>query len=671
MMKILAVLLILFATLVGDACAGCVGDTTGIVYGCGDTIIESCTFDDDLTCGSGCGLVIGTDGVVIDGDGYRMIGTATPADCKWCSESMPCTVSGIYDEGYDDVMIKNLEIAGFCTGVSLKGAGQDRVRNVTITNCRIHDNGFDTAEGATHGIHACRIAGSYDEPALVITNNKIYNNEGTGGGCGDGGNGIFIYAGGMGDMHEYCVISHNNIYGNAKAGFWTKMQLSGSTIAHNEIWGNGNGAGITDDVRGGIVLRCKKSSDNTIAHNNVSNNAGSGNSGYGIFVGGRGNLVSDNRANENTGDGIRMGRSDGSSDNRIEGNTVCENDRYGVYAAGGTKNNTLHNNVIHGNGQKDIYDQSGGLAGDENTCDTAYQYHDQTAGNPPPCTYQGPGYGPDLEVTELTPSWTVSGVNYTIDYQVCNSGRGVIANAGETGVYINDALVTSDSVPELGPGQCHSETLGPFPITTGSGIDAIRLCADYTGNETRDHEKANNNLTDVFGGPDLVITEFRHEWIDQERYNLEYTVENIGDLPTPSACWTNFTELNRDWQGRVDHAPIQAGLDVGESVTHIVGPFVMEGDSDWLEAWVNFNHTFCENVEDDLHGNRARFTLASQPHPPSEKGDINGDGKVTPADAAIVLRMAVSGECSEEADVSGDHKVTSLDALMILQLAAA
>jgi len=58
-------------------------------------------------------------------------------------------------------------------------------------------------------------------------------------------------------------------------------------------------------------------------------------------------------------------------------------------------------------------------------------------------------------------------------------------------------------------------------------------------------------------------------------------------------------------------------------------------------------------------------------HPPSEKGDINGDGEVTAADAAIVLRMAVSGECSEEADVSGDHKVTSLDALMILQWAAA
>ena len=48
-------------------------------------------------------------------------------------------------------------------------------------------------------------------------------------------------------------------------------------------------------------------------------------------------------------------------------------------------------------------------------------------------------------------------------------------------------------------------------------------------------------------------------------------------------------------------------------------------------------------------------------------GDVNGDEHLTTADAAIVLKMAVSGEYSEVADVSGDKAVTSLDALMILQ----
>ena len=52
------------------------------------------------------------------------------------------------------------------------------------------------------------------------------------------------------------------------------------------------------------------------------------------------------------------------------------------------------------------------------------------------------------------------------------------------------------------------------------------------------------------------------------------------------------------------------------------------------------------------------------------EGDLNSDGDLTPADAAIALEMAVRGEYSDIADVSGDRRVTSLDALMILRMAA-
>lgn len=51
-------------------------------------------------------------------------------------------------------------------------------------------------------------------------------------------------------------------------------------------------------------------------------------------------------------------------------------------------------------------------------------------------------------------------------------------------------------------------------------------------------------------------------------------------------------------------------------------------------------------------------------------GDVNEDGQLTTADAAIVLQMAVRGEYSEKADVNEDSQVTSLDALMILQMLA-
>ena len=53
--------------------------------------------------------------------------------------------------------------------------------------------------------------------------------------------------------------------------------------------------------------------------------------------------------------------------------------------------------------------------------------------------------------------------------------------------------------------------------------------------------------------------------------------------------------------------------------------------------------------------------------PPSLKGDLNLDGRLTSADSAIALRIAVSGEYVPEADIDGNGCVTSLDILMIAQ----
>jgi len=52
-------------------------------------------------------------------------------------------------------------------------------------------------------------------------------------------------------------------------------------------------------------------------------------------------------------------------------------------------------------------------------------------------------------------------------------------------------------------------------------------------------------------------------------------------------------------------------------------------------------------------------------------GDLNGDGTITSADAAIALQMAVRGDYDPLADLDNDYRVTSLDALMIIQQLAA
>ena len=52
-------------------------------------------------------------------------------------------------------------------------------------------------------------------------------------------------------------------------------------------------------------------------------------------------------------------------------------------------------------------------------------------------------------------------------------------------------------------------------------------------------------------------------------------------------------------------------------------------------------------------------------------GDLNGDGKITTADAVIALEIAAGSRPNDPAaDVDGDGVVTSLDALMILQATA-
>lgn len=382
---------------------GCIGENYR--FTCGDVVNESCTFNADLTCPAAtAGLIIGADGITIDGAGHKMTGDLTGATCNLSDATNPCTISGIYNAGYDNVVIRNMEVEGFCTGISLKGTGPNKIRNNTIDNCEIHDNGIDTgSEIGTHGIHACNIdEGAGGEPALTITDNDVYNNKGTGSGCGAGGNGVFIVAGG-GAKHEKAVISHNNLYDNAKAGFWTKAGLDQSEITYNYVWGNGNGTGITDDTRGGIILRCKKSNKNLIAYNNVHDHVAAG-YGYGIYVGGSNNTIEYNNVTNNSKHGISMFRSDGSYNNELYENTVCNN---GVDIS--------------------TFGPTSGTTGDDNTCDTTSNYDDDgTSG----CTYSCGAQPPKGDLNG--------------DYEITQADAVIALRMAVSGEWSEDADVSGD-----------------------------------------------------------------------------------------------------------------------------------------------------------------------------------------------------------------------------------
>ena len=322
---------------------------------CGDTVVSDWTFTEDMTCPAAVagvhGLTIGVDGITIDGAGYRITGSETADVCDWVGETNPWTgYCGIFNLGHDNVVIKNLKIENFCTGIGLQGSGKNPVVGNTIDNCEIHGNGDAdcSTDTSTHGIHACYISAS------TIENNRIYENTGTGAGCGDGGNGIFLYAGGKDFTNN--TITKNEIYNNRKAGFLTKKSLHYAEITENHVYGNG---------QGGIVLRCRSSNYNLIERNNASANFGDG-----IFIGSENNIVRNNLVCNNIagfriksrdaigdGDGIDMGRGKESNSNDLSSNEVCGNEGVDI----------------------DVADGCSGNHGRDNTCDTTNDYNDEGA----------------------------------------------------------------------------------------------------------------------------------------------------------------------------------------------------------------------------------------------------------------------------------------------------
>jgi subtilase family serine protease len=75
--------------------------------------------------------------------------------------------------------------------------------------------------------------------------------------------------------------------------------------------------------------------------------------------------------------------------------------------------------------------------------------------------------------------------------------------------------------------------------------------------------------------------------------------------------------------------------------------------------------------DDDLTANGVIVDAGAPGVPETSgiSGDLNSDGILTPADAAIALHLAANGGWDPAADVNNDSRITSLDALMILQAA--
>ncbi|MEE8359244.1 MAG: NosD domain-containing protein [Candidatus Hydrothermarchaeales archaeon] len=86
---------------------------------CGETITTDTTLENDLKCPTGHGIIIGADGITIDGAGHTIKGK---------------NGAGIELESRKDVTIKNLKIENFVYGIYLKLSRDNTIINTTFSN---------------------------------------------------------------------------------------------------------------------------------------------------------------------------------------------------------------------------------------------------------------------------------------------------------------------------------------------------------------------------------------------------------------------------------------------------------------------------------------------------------------------------------------------------------
>jgi len=194
-------------------------------------------------------------------------------------------------------------------------------------------------------------------------------------------------------------------------------------------------------------------------------------------------------------------------------------------------------------------------------------------------------------------------------YSNCNTLQGNTASNNSCGIYL--------------PSSCNNT----LQSNTASN-NSVGISLKDSSNNTLMKNTASNNGNGIFLYTSNNNTLCHNNLINNTLYNAYDDSANTWDSGSAGNYYSNYNGTDNNTDGIGDtHHPIPGGT----SIDHF--PL--------MHPW----------------------TAAPQ------KGDLNGDDQITPADAAIALRLAATGAHDPAADMSGDGKVTSLDALMILQAA--
>ncbi len=364
----------------------------GVVCACGDTVIASTTLATDLDCSlSGeNGLIVGADNIVIDGADYTITGGGSNY--------------GLYVFGRNNVLVQNLNISNFRTGILLYNTINSVINNTTVnlntyygiyltsssssntlTGNTVSLNSYygiyienSSSNTLTGNIMSGNLANLYVQGQfnnIINTTNKVegksvyylYDNDGTA---------------------ESPIIYDGDVLSNDIGMFWCVsckyVQVKNATLSINNYAGvyfYDTTSSTIDNVIAnlnssyGIYLTSSSSS------NIISNNTANSNSSYGIYLtsSSSSNIISNNTANSNSSYGIYLYNSSSniisnntanlnktrstysygiylvfSPSNILTNNTANSNSYYGIYLYG-SPSNTLTNNIANLNSYYGIY----------------------------------------------------------------------------------------------------------------------------------------------------------------------------------------------------------------------------------------------------------------------------------------------------------------------------
>lgn len=324
-----SLLLLAVLPLVGTATAGCLGQTNGYNYLCGETITQSCTMNEDLTTSLPTCFTVGANNITLTGGGHRITTSYVPPPGDFGGSGI--LLSG----GREKVTITGFTVKDFYFGIKLSTSSSSTVTNNTVT-------------GADFGIAL------YDSTANTVSDNMV-------------------------TASNYALYLNSSAHGNTFSG----NQVTGCSTGIRGFDSNNNrieGNQVSDSTFYGIGF---SNSQNTI----ITGNTATGNGWDGIYLyRAPGSVIEHNQSLDNDYFGIDV---NDCSDNIIRYNLVSGNGDAGIHLAADSSDNRLIGNTSCDNigvDVHDIHDEGDSNIGSANTCATVAGFTDSGDGVSG-CTY--------------------------------------------------------------------------------------------------------------------------------------------------------------------------------------------------------------------------------------------------------------------------------------------